>query len=152
MRHFWNAFGRTVFWILWPLLILYLRNTKRTRAVIVYGDSVLVIKKWLGDGKWSLPGGGLHGSETPLSGVMREVGEETGVRLKAEAFREQGIYQFKHQGFNFTCHLFSAVVSERYSLSRQPYEISAIDWIKIGTLSEKNADPDTLYALQALPS
>ncbi len=40
----------------------------------------------------TLPGGGLHGGETPLQAAVRELREEVGIELAPEALKEAGVY------------------------------------------------------------
>lgn len=62
-------------------------------AVVVRDDAVL-LARWAGSGRWTLPGGGLDHGEDPRAGAVREVEEETGYRvvlgrvLTVESFRE----------------------------------------------------------------
>lgn len=55
---------------------------------------------------WNLPGGGLEPGETPWDGVVREVGEETGLRVAVD--RLAGIYakpEVDEIVFSFVCHI-----------------------------------------------
>ncbi len=54
-------------------------------AVVVRGEDVLLIQRGREPmlGAWSLPGGLLEVGETTADGVVREVHEETGVRVRA---------------------------------------------------------------------
>lgn len=49
--------------------------------VIDRAGRVLLIRHSYGSGEWMLPGGGLARREDPVAGGLREVAEETGVRL-----------------------------------------------------------------------
>lgn len=46
---------------------------------------------------WGLSGGHLEAGETPLEGAVRELEEETGVRLPAAAFTEVGAFAVDHR-------------------------------------------------------
>jgi 8-oxo-dGTP pyrophosphatase MutT (NUDIX family) len=153
MKKLWLACGRLAFWVTWPGLYLYLRWSQRTRVVVIYDQKVLVTKAWLSDGKWSLPGGGLHQGETALAGVSRELQEETGLILKAAVFQSLGSFQFKNHGLVFAYQLFSAQVATLPILNRQRREITELAWLSPGELTAANSAPDVLQALQTwLPS
>lgn len=56
------------------------------KAILLCGDQMLVLRRddlpglpWAG--QWDLPGGGREGDETPVDCALREVAEETGLRL-----------------------------------------------------------------------
>ena len=53
-------------------------------AVIFRGDDVLIIKRGKAPflGQWSIPGGGLEFGEKVTDAVIREVREETGLKVK----------------------------------------------------------------------
>jgi len=53
-------------------------------AVVLHENRVLLVKRGKAPslGKWSLPGGLVHLGETTREAVVREVGEECGVRIK----------------------------------------------------------------------
>jgi ADP-ribose pyrophosphatase YjhB (NUDIX family) len=54
-------------------------------AVVVWGEKILLVRRGREPlkGAWSLPGGLLEVGETLAEGVVREVLEETGVRVRA---------------------------------------------------------------------
>ena len=56
-------------------------------GVIRRDDSVLLCRVGpgnLGEGRWTLPGGGLDFGEPPEAGVVREVAEETGLEARID--------------------------------------------------------------------
>ena len=61
-------------------------------AVIIDGDRVLLVKRGTAPlkGEWSLPGGVLEVGETLREGIVREVLEETGLRI--EPLELAGVY------------------------------------------------------------
>lgn len=58
---------------------------------------ILLVKMGMGPfkGAWSLPGGGLDFAEPPIEGMMREVREETGMRLSKEQCRLLDVVSYK---------------------------------------------------------
>ena len=52
-------------------------------AVVQLGTEVLLVANKRTDGriKWSLPGGSVHGAESPLERLEKEVREETGIKV-----------------------------------------------------------------------
>lgn len=64
-------------------LLRYLRGSKFVGAgALIFDEAgrILLIKSRL-RGTWEYPGGGSHGSETPLETCRREVREETGIDI-----------------------------------------------------------------------
>lgn len=45
------------------------------------------------EGAWALPGGHLDSGETPLDAAVRELAEETGVRVEPADLREVGVWK-----------------------------------------------------------
>lgn len=53
----------------------------RAYVQIEYKNNILLVRNWLGSGKWSYPGGGVHRHENSKDGACREVLEEIGLVL-----------------------------------------------------------------------
>jgi len=55
--------------------------------------------------RWCLPGGGLEGDERPVDGAVRELAEETGVRVEARDLTDLGPFEVDsdHGRFRFHC-------------------------------------------------
>lgn len=79
-------------------------------AVIRRGGRILVqqrhAEKMLG-GLWEFPGGKLEAGETPAAAVVREVREETGLRVRAGSFLGKVDHAYSH--FSVTLHVFACV-------------------------------------------
>lgn len=71
------------------------RTTQKTHlganVLIIWDDRVLLEKRRDSD-TWGLIGGGVKKTEEPVQAIMREVREETGLRIPAEKFEKLGIY------------------------------------------------------------
>ena len=120
--------------------------------MIVCADEILVTKTWLGDGRWSLPGGGLHRAESSIAGVVREVFEETGIRLETRrvAYLDSQIY-LSH-GLRFQCHYFITHVAVKPRISLQKIEISDAEWVQFRQLNNSPFGPDVRHVVQFLAS
>lgn len=145
----WQIIGVSVFWLTWPAWRLILRFTTRTRALIMHGNRVLVVKPWLGNGKWGLPGGGIKTNEDALTAVIREVKEETAVMLKRTDCKKIGNVEYKSSGLRFVYSLYMVKLARTPEVERQKGEISALAWIEKNKLTKHNANSDVLQALYA---
>lgn len=81
MRKTQIIIGRALYQGLLPLRRLYKSDKTRTYAVIEHNERVLIVKNWIGSGVWSLPGGGGQAGETEEDTLVREVHEETGIKV-----------------------------------------------------------------------
>jgi 8-oxo-dGTP pyrophosphatase MutT (NUDIX family) len=149
MKRLWRVLGTASFWLSWPALRLYLHWTRRTRVLIVCGDEVLVLQKWLYVREWSLPGGGMHRSEDPLQGALREVREETGIELQPPQLSELLRERFYDKGLSFDCYYFVCRLSQKPALKLHSSEILAVQWMSIFEPITMNTNKDVRRAISA---
>lgn len=142
--------GVAAFWITWPALWLMLRFSNRTRGLIVFGDKIVVVKPWLSNGRWGLPGGGAHHSEDSLAALIREVEEEVGLSLSKQNCKKVGNKTYKQNGLSFRYQLFVIKLSDQPKLRAQRSEIGEAQWIAINELNSANSSFDVLDALSVL--
>jgi len=83
MTRFTVIVGRVIYLLAWPVSYVYLRSSHRTRVVVSSKDKILVVKNIIGKNEWGLPGGGLHKNERSIDGAIRELYEETGIKMAA---------------------------------------------------------------------
>lgn len=148
MKKFWQFIGLVSYFALLPALHPYLRFSKRTRIAAVNADALLVVKPWLGNRKWSLPGGGVHKGETPEAAVMREAKEETGIILTAVEHTAKHIYH--SVGLRFSYELFYVSSPTRVTIKNQQLEIIEAGWVEISELNNHNANQDVLTVVKWL--
>jgi 8-oxo-dGTP pyrophosphatase MutT (NUDIX family) len=145
----WQRVGIALFWLTWPLSWMSLRGSMRTRMLIVNGDYLIVTKRWMGEGKWSLPGGGLHREEESLEGAIRELHEETKLQLTTDKLTKDSDQIYQYHGFRFNYVLFSVRVNQKVRLQHPPIELTEARWIHHADLSSANALPDVLGAVRS---
>ena len=150
MKRIWEIIGRVIFWLTWPALRLRLRFTTRTRVLIRCGNEILVVKNWLGSGKWGLPGGGVKTNEDPLTTALREVKEELNVVLKPSSCKKVGIFEYKSSGLSFVYSLYKVNLTKKPDVKRQKMEITKTLWINKDKLNKDNSASDVLQALQTI--
>lgn len=148
VRSVLRMLGFSAFWLAWPLYIVYFRRSERTRVVVVRGDEILVVMQWVSDGKWSLPGGGIHPSETPIQGAARELREEVGVEAGPQQLKLVGKGIYRSYGHRYTFHCFVLEVVGDVVIRKQLHEIADATWVDWRILNRQNAAPDVLYAVQ----
>jgi ADP-ribose pyrophosphatase YjhB (NUDIX family) len=139
--------GGCLYWLAWPAYKIYFRLSERTRVVLMYNGQVLVMQQWIGSGRWSLPGGGLHRGEHPVDGALRELHEETGIRLVAAQLDYLGVQQYRQHGQHFTFHVFACALETPLPLRRQWYEVAALQWLPVTELTPHSATNDTLQSI-----
>ena len=83
MKQLYDRLGVWCYYVIWPLLCIYQPLTHRTRVVVRCGSDILLLRGWLSNGLWQLPGGGVHFGERAADGAVRELHEETGIAVSA---------------------------------------------------------------------
>jgi 8-oxo-dGTP pyrophosphatase MutT (NUDIX family) len=142
--------GRLAYWCGWPAFWVYFRfDHGRTRVIVRQGDQILLVKQWIGDGRWQLPGGGLHKGESPVVGAVRELREETGITLTKDELTLLGEAVYRSRGLTSTMHVFKTHVDSA-DVRLQHHEIAAAVWLPLSQLTARNTRSDVLTALQML--
>jgi 8-oxo-dGTP pyrophosphatase MutT (NUDIX family) len=141
--------GILINFIVSPLTWLVIRNSTRTRILVINDNKLLVTKDWIGNGKWDLPGGGLHKNEDPKTGALRELKEETGLEVLPKDLEYIGDLQ---EHFNITLKLFRAKLIDEPITKRQAMEIAEIKWASMNSLNSTNSKPEIDRALSSLSS
>jgi ADP-ribose pyrophosphatase YjhB (NUDIX family) len=147
VRTILERIGIVVFFLAWPAFYIYLRRSERTRIIIANGGKILMTRNWISDGKWSLPGGGLHKDEPVIAGAQRELREETGIDIDPRQLRFIGKQTYRKYGHAFVFHTFVAQNADATTLHRQKHEVSRMDWIEPSRLDSRNTSQDALMAL-----
>lgn len=134
--------GRAIYIFIYPVLALYLRGSKRTRIIVGSKDKVLLIRNWLGDGQWTLPGGGLHNGEAPDVGASRELLEETGLAINPSNFHAigeviSGGFASSHELYFFETNL------ESTPDIKMQWEVAEYHWQDINDINELRLDKYT---------
>jgi 8-oxo-dGTP pyrophosphatase MutT (NUDIX family) len=130
--------GRIVYWIIWPGTWLYLRWSTRTRVIISYRGEIMVVRKWLSNGKYHLPGGGVEGDESAAHGAVRELYEETELTLHEAEVELLSTETYRSSGMSFNCHYFVYWAGSRPVTKPKFPEITEVAW-----LDRLDIHPDT---------
>ncbi|MDL2341859.1 MAG: NUDIX hydrolase [Patescibacteria group bacterium] len=150
-RQSWIVIGRLAYFITQPGIKLVVHGSQRTRVLVVCDDDYLVVKHWLGNNNWMLPGGGCHKNEAPLDAAQRELHEELGLDLGNEVFEHQGQYDCNDGGFRFSFDLYLVRLSERPQLQLQRIEILNAQWFSRTAVLPDPASPEVFQALANWP-
>lgn len=149
MKNVWRRLGLLLYVLCWPLVLIYLHNSKRCRILVVYNSKVLVTKNWLGTHKrWGLPGGGIHKYETPQIAATRELNEETGIAINPNQLIPLSHEYVKYNIHRFYCYYFFITLKKSPVLIYPHGEILASSWLGVSKLNSANAQPDVLRALE----
>ncbi len=93
---------------------------------------ILALKRSLGcyeGGLWTAaPGGKLEKGETPLDGVLREVFEETAIRLDPKNIVWKECYFFQFPDMEYGLHIFFSTLKERPQVLLNPKEHTEFVW------------------------
>ncbi len=139
--------GRIVYLFLYPVIALYLRKDERTRVIIRCRDEILLVRHWLGNGHWDLPGGGLHRGENPAKGIQREIREELGIDLSAQLIDKR---QYRRGLVRYPAYYFRMEVNEKPSLKLQRFEIAQVQWCKTKDLEHMKVYPQLKQLLREI--
>jgi 8-oxo-dGTP pyrophosphatase MutT (NUDIX family) len=102
---------------------------------------------------WFTVGGGLHPGETARGGALREVYEETGVRLApgdlaGPVWHEVAEYSFENTAYRQTQHFFLARLPAACTVDTSGFddvELRSVDAHRWWTVAELRETPETVY-------
>lgn len=130
--------GKIFFWLLWPGLYVYLRNSVRSRVIMYNETQILLIKNWLGPGQYTLPGGGIRRGEQSTEAATREIKEETGIDIEADKLVPiQAMFLARDKGLRYKCYSYSLKINESTKLNRQKFEIAELKWVDYKDVLDK---------------
>jgi len=135
MKRLWELTGRSLYFMAQPFIFLIVFGSQRTRIVVQCGNSIVVVKDWLGNGAWKLPGGGVHRGERAVMSAVRELREETGLIFTSDQLMKlTGIVSNPRSKISYSC--FYAKLPSKPRL-RPKGEIIDICWMPIDELLTK---------------
>jgi ADP-ribose pyrophosphatase YjhB (NUDIX family) len=147
MKKIYVVFGRVLYLLLFPLLVVYLRGTSRAYVAIIYDKKLILIKNWLALGNWRLPGGGLNKGEVAMDAVIREIKEELRLVLRKselvylnEGTKNSAPFTYKYTNFAYTMSTFPKRLEDKFEI------------VDYGLFEElpSNLDPDLDTIVQLL--
>lgn len=128
----WIGIG--AYWILWPLQYIYFKMFPvRSRVLVVSGEEFLVVRPWLGNGLYMLPGGGLKRSESALTSAIRELREETSIIIPESSLKLLGKRWFVQHAIRYQAVHYVAQVSGKPELNLNGHEILVARWLLISS-------------------
>jgi ADP-ribose pyrophosphatase YjhB (NUDIX family) len=110
-------------------------------ALIRSGDAVLLVKGDYGLHLWALPGGRVEPGESFAAAAVREVEEETGLRVEV-----RGVVAFRDRE-DQACVVFATEVRGGTPLRAVPGEIEDIRWFDLGAMERAERGTDDLTRL-----
>jgi ADP-ribose pyrophosphatase YjhB (NUDIX family) len=111
---------------------------------VVREDGRLLAIRRADNGTWELPGGVLELSESPEDGVVREVWEETGIRVEVNELT--GVYKNTTRGI--VALVFRCKPSGGFE--RTSAESIAVDWLTPTEVAERMSEVYAVRLLDAL--
>lgn len=145
----WNSLGSILWWLLWPLWWFYFKHGGiRSRVLVVCGDEVLLVQGWLGDKDYSLPGGGTKKGESVQAGAVRELSEETGIKVSESALVQSGSRMNKDKGFRYRVRFYTVTLNDKPATVLPKYEIINITWVPLHALQNFKLDSDAQHAIK----
>lgn len=141
--------GRMAFWLAWPLWLLILRGSERTRVLLVAKGQVLLTRGTLSAGDWSLPGGGVHRGEDVAIGACREIYEELGFVLSADQVKELAVEPARNSGITYKAH-FLVIQLEDCITPMPGIEVAEARWVPVVAVQNLRHDVAVTRALELL--
>ncbi len=130
--------GRTAHDAASPLLKAYLKEGHiRVRTLITNEENeILLVRSWFSQQQWSLPGGGIQRVEKPAEAAVREIHEETGIRVGIEDIQELGTFANPDPKKPFTIACFKMTIPKRepHIAKHRRVEMLDVAWFPISDL------------------
>ncbi|MEM6997522.1 MAG: NUDIX hydrolase [Patescibacteria group bacterium] len=133
MTRIYELLGRLIWISTRPITSRIMRGSTRSYVLLECGTQVLLVKNWIGSGKWRLPGGGVNSDETPAEGAARELYEELSIEIDPDVLTLKTKYSYRARHI----HIFSYQLTAKPEFSRFKPELTSARWC---TLTEVELD------------
>lgn len=137
-----------VYWLAWPVWFVYFRiYSDRSRVFVVSEGKILLVKSWLSDESWGLPGGGAKAGEPIELSAARELQEEVGIVVESSTLKPLGNCIHNKIGLKFRAHFFLLELPSQPQIKRQTAEISDMGWFSKTEIETMKINEDTRFGL-----
>ncbi len=139
--------GRQIHFWLKPFIYFLTNNSNRTRVLINYQNQILLVKGYISDNTWGFPGGGVKKSEAIEKGLIREVLEETAIKLDKNMLTFVAKLDSRFLIFKQNIYLYKVTLKQKPNIHPQKHEISYIRWFKLNELEKYKFSKNNLKYL-----
>jgi 8-oxo-dGTP diphosphatase len=126
------------------------KNTVSAKAVIISKGKVLLLKQ--SNGHWDLPGGKLDNKENIVDGLIREVEEETGIKVWPMKYLVSKTRRVKNNQdlliVTFLCSTIKPVKKKHIQLSAEHHKFTFVDIPKALGLDLRNRHKEAIKAAE----
>lgn len=138
-----HAAGRFAHKAATPFMKLVL-NGKHVRVrVVIINDhkEALLVRSWFSHQNWSLPGGGIKSTESPEEAAVREVYEETGIRIAVDHLHELGTFTNPTANANYTVACYKVDIPKRPPkiAHHRKIEMLEVGWFDLNVLPKNRS-------------
>lgn len=148
MKPILSKAGKIVFWLGWPGWFVYFKLvSNRSRVFVVSEGKILLVKTWLSDESWGLPGGGAHRNEPMELSAVRELYEEVGISARRNDLKSLGDYPHRKHGLKFQAYFFLLELDKLPAIKKQKGEIAEAGWFTKSDIKKLRINADTRYGL-----
>ncbi len=135
MKKLFKVFGNIIFVVFKPFIFLLINKSKRNRVAIIYKDEVLMVRSLISDNKWGFPGGGTKKHEDYRDAAIREVYEETGIKLRNTNIVKENEVVYKYLIFKLFLIFYKTKLDHKPTTNIiKKIEIVDVRWFKINDL------------------
>lgn len=109
----------------------FIPTLKVCGALIQHDEKFLLLKRHPNKSHgnhWNLPAGKLEAQETTIEAALREVHEESGIRLSLDKVHFLGVLYFECSEINFEFHIYYSSLGEKPQLSLSEQETIEGKW------------------------
>ena len=116
-------------------------------VVVRLGHQILLVRRQgaHGSGTWSPPGGNLDFGESPRDCAVREVEEETGVRIASPTFAGVTNDVFDEEGLHYVTLWFESAHDSGAARPKATGELTAVAWFREESLPSPLFAPFSRY-------
>ena len=143
------AISRLIYYLGLPIVAVHVRNSYRAYVLVEASGQILLVKDWFGNHKYKLPGGGLKKGDEPKEGALRELYEETRIKLQPDQLSELIKGKQKYPGGSYDYVIFKATLDKQVWPEAGKLEIMEAVWLSPSSINNVNSNPISIKALTA---